>query len=189
VAAPVPDIQIRSYHRSDRDQFAQLVSGVLAEYGFSIDPVLESDLEDPSTTYNRIWVAVHQEEVVGTVAMRLLGDGKVAELKRMYLHPAYRGQGLGRMLLHEAVAWAQTQRCRCDSPTLPETIIPSLPSGVEMVPAGGVRRRTRTRSPRFAHTRQTVIAPPPVFHPARGRSERLHVSTSEVLNLITRPIL
>jgi GNAT superfamily N-acetyltransferase len=112
VVVPASDIGIRTYQPGDRDQFAELVSAVLAEYGFSVDPVLESDLEDPTLAYNQIWVATDGERVVGSVAMRLLGDGKVAELKRMYLQSAYRGRGLGQALLHQAVTWAQAQRCR-----------------------------------------------------------------------------
>ena len=112
VAVPAPDIEIHAYQLGDRDPFAELVSGVLAEYGFSVDPVLESDLEDPAAAYNQIWVATDGERVIGSVAMRLLDDGKVAEMKRMYLQPAYRGRGLGRALLNQAVTWAQAQRCR-----------------------------------------------------------------------------
>ena len=41
---PLPDIEIRPYQPGDRDPFAELVSRMLAEYGFSVDPVLESDL-------------------------------------------------------------------------------------------------------------------------------------------------
>jgi ribosomal protein S18 acetylase RimI-like enzyme len=39
----------------------------------------------------------------------MLEDQPVAELKRMYLQSTYRGRGLGRTLLSQAISWAQSQ--------------------------------------------------------------------------------
>ena len=105
-------IEIRPYEPQDRDGFARLVSHVLAEYGFTVDPLLEADLDAPQSCYQAIWVAVDDGQVVGSVAMRVLDDGMTAELKRMYLQPAYRGRSLGRSLLDQAIAWAQQRPCR-----------------------------------------------------------------------------
>ena len=88
-----------------------LVSDVLAEYGFRVDPVLDADLEAPDRSYAAVWVAVEEDVVVGSVAVRTLGDGRVAELKRMYLRPSTRGRGLGRALLAEATGWASAHGC------------------------------------------------------------------------------
>jgi GNAT superfamily N-acetyltransferase len=46
-------------------------------------------------------LAVHDDEPAGTIALRRL-DAAAGEVKRLYLRPKYRGQGLGRRLL-EAV--------------------------------------------------------------------------------------
>ncbi len=81
---------------------------VLSELGYTPDPVLEADLADPGAAYDAAWVAEDEGGVVGTVAVRRSGEGE-AELKRMYLLPAYRRRGLGRQLLGTALAWARSQ--------------------------------------------------------------------------------
>jgi GNAT superfamily N-acetyltransferase len=105
-------VEIRAYRPADKEGFARLVSSVLAEYGFSVDPVLEADLDEPQAAYDAIWVATQRGQVVGSVAMRLLGGGTTAELKRMYLAPGHRGRGLGRRLLERALMWAESSSCR-----------------------------------------------------------------------------
>jgi putative acetyltransferase len=103
--------EVRSYRDEDRQGFTQLVSEVLAEYGFQVDPVLEADLDDPQNAYGAVWVAEDGDKVIGSVAVRLLGDGAQAELKRMYLRPTHRGRGIGRSLLSHAIDWAASQGC------------------------------------------------------------------------------
>ena len=92
--------------------FVSLVSDVLSEYGFRVDPVLDADLDAPEQSYDAVWVAVDDDALIGSVAIRRIGDGGVAELKRMYLRPSMRGRGLGRALLAEAVRWASAAGCR-----------------------------------------------------------------------------
>jgi GNAT superfamily N-acetyltransferase len=88
------------------DGFRSLVSDTLREFGFAPDPLLDTDLDDP-TSYAALWVAVAADGVVvGSVALRELGDGAV-ELKRMYLRPEQRGRGLGKQLLGIALDWAR----------------------------------------------------------------------------------
>jgi molybdopterin-guanine dinucleotide biosynthesis protein A/predicted GNAT family acetyltransferase len=86
--------------------FASLVSDTLPEFGFGADPELDPDLEDPGGYYVALWIAERDGEVVGSVALRDLGDGAL-ELKRMYLRPAERGRGLGKRLLTTALDGAR----------------------------------------------------------------------------------
>ena len=64
----------------------------------------------------------------GCVALRPFGDGSV-ELKRLFVYPSARGQGLGRVLVEEAIAWAKEkgyERMRLD------TIAKKMPSAVAL---------------------------------------------------------
>jgi arsenate reductase (thioredoxin) len=105
-------VEIRPYEPRDQTGFADLVAAILGEYGFHIDAILDADLEHPDTSYQGIWLAVHNDRVVGSVAVRLLNHGMSAELKRMYLQPEHRGRGLGHTLLSHAVQWTRDRGCR-----------------------------------------------------------------------------
>jgi GNAT superfamily N-acetyltransferase len=96
---------------SHADGFRSLVVETLREFGFEPDRELDGDLDDPAATYAALWVAVDDDEVVGSVALRDLGGGAV-ELKRMYLRPDQRGRGLGRNLLTLALDWARANDVR-----------------------------------------------------------------------------
>jgi molybdopterin-guanine dinucleotide biosynthesis protein A/predicted GNAT family N-acyltransferase len=93
------------------DGFRSLVRDTLREFGFEPDPAFDSDLDDPATTYAALWVVLEGEEVVGSIALRKLGDREL-ELKRMYLRSSQRGRGLGRRLLATALEWARTHGAR-----------------------------------------------------------------------------
>ena len=58
-----------------------------------------------SPSHGRLLLVQIGDEIVGCVGLRDLGNGR-CEMKRMYLQPTYRGQGLGRALaeaiIHEA---------------------------------------------------------------------------------------
>jgi GNAT superfamily N-acetyltransferase len=98
-------MSIVPFQASHTDGFRSLVSDTLREFGFEPDPAFDGDLDDPAATYAALWVALADDEVVGSVALRDLGDGAV-ELKRMYLRPDQRGHGLGKQLLAIALDWA-----------------------------------------------------------------------------------
>jgi molybdopterin-guanine dinucleotide biosynthesis protein A/predicted N-acetyltransferase YhbS len=86
--------------------FAALVAHTLREFGFEPDPELDGDLADPGATYAALWIALVDDRVAGSVALRDAGDG-VYVLKRMYLDPSQRGRGLGKRLLATALDWAR----------------------------------------------------------------------------------
>jgi putative acetyltransferase len=59
-----------------------------------------------ATPEGGIWLAWMQGMPAGCVALRPLADGN-CEMKRLYVRPAYAGQGLGRALAEAAVAGAR----------------------------------------------------------------------------------
>jgi ribosomal protein S18 acetylase RimI-like enzyme len=59
-----------------------------------------------------LWLGESAGRVLGCVALRAFAP-EVAELKRLYVRPAGRGLGLGRLLTREAIAFARRAGYRC----------------------------------------------------------------------------
>jgi len=91
--------------------FRSLVADTLAEFGFTADPDIDPDLADPNAYYAALWIALSGSDVVGSIALRDLGD-QVIELKRMYLRPVCRGRGTGHRLLLTALDWSRANGIR-----------------------------------------------------------------------------
>ena len=89
-----------------------MVYSVLAEYGLAPDPVgTDADLADLEDNYwNRGGVfrlALSPEgSIVGCAGLFRLNSTE-AELRKMYLLPAARGRGIGRLLLRHLIADAR----------------------------------------------------------------------------------
>jgi molybdopterin-guanine dinucleotide biosynthesis protein A/GNAT superfamily N-acetyltransferase len=105
-AHALPIVPLRAEHSA---AFRSLVTDTHREYGFDFDPKLDADLGDPVAHYAASWVALRDDEVVGSIALRRIARREV-ELKRMYLRPAYRGRGVGQRLLEMALLWAREHR-------------------------------------------------------------------------------
>lgn len=104
-------MSIVPFESAHTEGFRALVGDTLREFGFEPDPALDGDLDDPAATYAALWIAEDGGNVVGSVALRDLGNGAV-ELKRMYLRADARGRGLGRQLLVTALDWARANEKR-----------------------------------------------------------------------------
>lgn len=65
----------------------------------------------------RLLLAVENEQAIGCVAVRDLGNG-VCEMKRLYVQPGHQGNGLGRKLAEAIIAEAKAigyKKMRLDS--------------------------------------------------------------------------
>lgn len=101
------DFLIRDWEPGDRLSAAAIIGSVLAEYGLGWEPtVADRDVLEIETYYQltngEFWVVERQGNLVGTAAYYPIQRGQNAvEIRKMYLLPEARGQGLGRFILHQ----------------------------------------------------------------------------------------
>ncbi len=108
------NFRVRPWQPSDRQSVADLIGGVLAEYGLAWDPQgADRDVLAIENCYwatgGAFWCIEQAGQIVGSGGYYPItkgaseaitrGQGAV-EIRKMYLHPWVRGQGLGKFLLH-----------------------------------------------------------------------------------------
>ncbi len=100
-------LTIRAWQPGDRAAAAAVIATVLAEYGLGWEPEgADRDVVQVEACYQAMggefWVVTAGQQVVGTAAYYPIARGENAvEIRKMYLLPTVRGQGLGRYLLTE----------------------------------------------------------------------------------------
>lgn len=65
----------------------------------------------------RLLLAQYERQAAGCVGLRKL-EANICEMKRLYVRPAYRGEGLGRILVERVIAEARAigyERMRLDT--------------------------------------------------------------------------
>ena len=109
---PEPMPRLRLADNADCEHIADLVFGVLGEYGLKPDPAsTDADIKDIESSYfgrGGTFLVLETEDgsVVGAYGLYPL-EGKTCELRKMYLRKTYRGKGLGRLLMNDALAKAR----------------------------------------------------------------------------------
>jgi GNAT superfamily N-acetyltransferase len=116
--------ELTEYRPSDQQYLLRFFAEVLGELGFEFDPgAKDADLLRVPDLYQSgggtFLLAKHGGDIVGTVALRRLGDDDdTCELKRFYARQDHRGRGLGAALLDAALAHAKDgpwRRVRLDT--------------------------------------------------------------------------
>jgi len=101
---------VRDWEPGDRPVAFDLIAAVLKEYGLESQPDLADwDVWNVEQAYQaaggEFWVVEQAGRMVGTAAFYPVERGeKAVEIRKMYLVPEVRGQGLGRFLLEELEA-------------------------------------------------------------------------------------
>lgn len=109
---------IRSWQPHDREAVGQLIASVLAEYGLGWEPQgSDRDALEVETHYwqpgGEFWVVETDGTLVGTAGYYPVHRGdRAVEIRKMYLLPSVRGQGLGRYLLGQLELAIQRQGFR-----------------------------------------------------------------------------
>lgn len=104
--------KLRPATNADRVQITDLVYTVLAEYHLKPDPdYTDADLRDIEQSYfarGGVFCVLEEEDgsIIGSCGLHPMQAG-TCELRKMYLRRDYRGKGLGRMLLEDALARAR----------------------------------------------------------------------------------
>jgi putative acetyltransferase len=99
------DFLIRNWQPNDRQAAAALIAAVLAEYNLCSEPNgADQDALYVEDAYwskgGEFWVVEREGQLVGTAGYYpILRSENAVEIRKMYLLPEARGQGLGRFLL------------------------------------------------------------------------------------------
>jgi putative acetyltransferase len=102
---------MRPANNTDCGKVTELVYGVLKEYGLKPDPgATDIDLKDIEQSYLERGGAFYVLEeadgaIIGAYGLYPVDEG-TCELRKMYLHRSYRGKGLGKLLMEDALAKA-----------------------------------------------------------------------------------
>jgi putative acetyltransferase len=106
-------VDIRIIRPNDDKAIRQVILTCLDEFGIIDEAESDSDLESISTAFlpprHRFFVALDGQRVIGGCGIRPLGggDGHVAEIRKAYIVPEYRGKGIGLRLLNSCIEAAQ----------------------------------------------------------------------------------
>jgi N-acetylglutamate synthase-like GNAT family acetyltransferase len=108
-------VQISVYSPDRQAQIIELISSIQrTEFGIDITPAQQPDLKSIPTFYQtgvgNFWVALVNDTVVGTIALKDIGKGKAA-LRKMFVAPAWRGRerGVAHALLDTLLTWARSK--------------------------------------------------------------------------------
>ena len=104
--------RLRPANNRDCEKVTELVYSILKEYNLKPDPaVTDADIKDIKQSYFKgggtFYVLEEKDgSIIGAYGLYPI-DRQTCELRKMYLHSSYRGKGLGKLLLEEALSKAR----------------------------------------------------------------------------------
>jgi N-acetylglutamate synthase-like GNAT family acetyltransferase len=111
-------IEIKEYSNENIDEIINMILDIqVHEFNISISresqPDLESIREFYQSGYGNFWIAENDSEIVGTIALKDIGDNYAA-LRKMFVKKEYRGKGknISRLLLEKVLYWGRENKIR-----------------------------------------------------------------------------
>lgn len=107
--------RLRLANNKDREKVTNLVYSILKEYNLKAEPdCTDADLKDIEQSYfekgGTFYVLEERDgSIIGAYGLFPVGE-QTCELRKMYLHSAYRGKGLGKFLMESALAKAKQMK-------------------------------------------------------------------------------
>jgi len=104
--------RLRPANNRDCEKVTELVYSILKEYNLKPDPaVTDADIKDIKQSYFKgggTFCVLEEKDgsIIGAYGLYPI-DRQTCELRKMYLHSSYRGKGLGKLLLEEALSKAR----------------------------------------------------------------------------------
>lgn len=106
-------MKIRPVETRDIPQIVKLIGDIWAEYDCVFDVEREETYLLAPDEYFRakdggFWVAENNKKIIATVAVQML-DERTAELKSLYVHKDFRGEGLGQKLTEFSILFTKAK--------------------------------------------------------------------------------
>ncbi len=104
--------RLRLANNKDCEKVRELVFGILKEYNLKPDPAsTDTDIKNIEQAYfergGTFYVLEEKDgSIIGAYGLYLI-DEQTCELRKMYLRESYRGKGLGKLLLEDALSKAK----------------------------------------------------------------------------------
>ncbi len=104
--------RLRPANNKDREKITELVYSILQEYNLKPDPAAtDADIKDIEQSYferGGTFCVLEEKDgsVIGAYGLYPV-DRQTCELRKMYLYNSYRGKGLGKLLLEDALSRAR----------------------------------------------------------------------------------
>ncbi len=110
------DLLLRLAIDQDSDVIKKLIFKILKEHQIEdslerVDGKLHAIASNYHKNGGKLWVIEHSNgEIIATLSLLLCSLENKSELRKMYIKKAYRGIGLGKLLLELAIAWSLEQK-------------------------------------------------------------------------------